>query len=74
MIDVGDAQVGVCTFGPFARAFGPLPAPAASALENAGFRWIDDALSRRVFEGLPVYCFGRRDPLTVGELLFYWQD
>lgn len=39
-----------------------------------GFRRIDDALDGVVVSGLPVYFFGRREPLTVHDLVFYWQD
>ena len=74
VLDVGGVSVGVCTFGPFVRSEGALPASAVSAVECAGFRWIDEALASVVFEGLPVYFFGSREPLSVGDLLFYWQD
>lgn len=39
-----------------------------------GFRRIDDTLGGIVVSGLPVYFFGRREPLTVHDLVFYWQD
>lgn len=39
-----------------------------------GFRRVDDTLGGIVVTGLPVYFFGRREPLTVHDLLFYWQD
>jgi hypothetical protein len=42
--------------------------------ELPGFRRIDDTLGSIVFTGLPVYFFGHREPLTVHDLLFYWQD
>ena len=47
---------------------------ARSALEAAGFRWIDKTLRAITVTGLCVYHFGRREPLTVSTLLFYWQD
>lgn len=47
---------------------------ARSALESAGFRWIDEALGAIVVTGLCVYYFGHREPLKVDTLLFYWQD
>jgi hypothetical protein len=39
-----------------------------------GFRRIDDTVGGIVVTGLPVYFFGRREPLTVQDLVFYWQD
>jgi hypothetical protein len=42
--------------------------------ELPGFRRIDDVLGGIVVSGLPVYFFGRREPLTVHDLVFYWQD
>ena len=45
-----------------------------AALQAAVFRSIDARLAGTVFTGLHVYFFGRRDPLAVNDLLFYWQD
>ena len=42
--------------------------------ELPGFRRIDDTLGGIVVTGLPVYFFGAREPLSVQDLLFYWQD
>jgi len=74
LLDVGEGQLAICTFGPFARATTPVSEEATMVLERAGFRIIDDELAGRVVEGLPVYYFGNREPLTVQDLLFYWQD
>ncbi|MEM6930972.1 MAG: hypothetical protein AAF602_28815 [Myxococcota bacterium] len=74
VLEAGEVEIYACTFGPFVRSSKPLPEGATAAVEHAGFHWIDDTLAARVFEGLSVYYFGRREPLTVGELLFYWQD
>ncbi|MBL8949270.1 MAG: hypothetical protein JNK82_00740 [Myxococcaceae bacterium] len=63
----------VSTLGPFFY----LPSAderAAAALVAAGFRDIDVELGATKFDGLCVYQFGEREPLIVGELLFYWQD
>ena len=52
----------------------PAPQHARRALERAGFRCLDaDVLDLR-FTGLAVYFFGAREPLSVRDLLFYWQD
>lgn len=74
LLEVEDGQLALCTFGPFAQATTPVSERATMALEAAGFRVIDDDLAALVFEGLPVYYFGDREPLTVQDLLFYWQD
>ncbi|MEM7151778.1 MAG: hypothetical protein AAF799_03005 [Myxococcota bacterium] len=74
VFDVSGGSVSVCTFGPFVRAVHSLPEAAITAVEQAGFRWIDDELAEHVFDGLPVYFFGSREPLRVSDLLFYWQD
>lgn len=74
LLEVGDGQLALCTFGPFARATRPVSERATTALESAGFRVVDDDLAALVFEGLPVYFFGDREPLSVQDLLFYWQD
>jgi hypothetical protein len=42
--------------------------------ELPGFRRVDDALGAIEVSGLPVFFFGDRAPLTVHDLLFYWQD
>lgn len=63
----------ISSLGPFATTEPVVPA-ARDALAAAGFRVIDPALAATEFAGLHVYHFGRRDPLSVGELLFYWQD
>ena len=39
-----------------------------------GFHWLDDDLGSQIVPGLPTYFFGARDPLSVENLLFYWQD
>lgn len=59
----------ISSLGPFFSADAPI-----EALSNAGFRYIDASLSGTVFAGLHVYFFGRREPLCVHDLLFYWQD
>ncbi|MFE3636164.1 hypothetical protein [Streptomyces sp. NPDC059168] len=47
---------------------------ARAAFESAGFRWVDRDLGSIEVSGLSVYSFGRREPLSVGQLLFYWQS
>ncbi|PCC68601.1 hypothetical protein SAMN02745121_05275 [Nannocystis exedens] len=65
--------VSVSALGPFV-AFEDDDRRARTALVAAGFRVIDPALAGCEVTGLHVYFFGRRDPLCVGDLLFYWQD
>lgn len=45
-----------------------------TALASVGWQWLDDDLLSVTVPGLNVYYFGSRNPLSVGELLFYWQD
>lgn len=42
--------------------------------ELPGFRRIDNTLGAVEVSGLSVYFFGHREPLTVHDLVFYWQD
>ena len=66
-------HVRLSTLGPFAEV-SAAPQHARRALERAGFRCLDaDVLDLR-FTGLAVYFFGAREPLSVRDLLFYWQD
>ena len=69
--EVGDNRVHISTLGPYAK---DTDGTARQALEAAGFQWIDDTTGAIVVTGLCVYFFGRRDPLTVDDLLFFWQD
>jgi hypothetical protein len=71
---VDGIELSVCGFGRFARSDATTAPAVIAALETAGFRWIDDRLGSVIFEGLAVYFFGRREPLMVSDLLFYWQD
>ncbi|MGW4896185.1 hypothetical protein ACWEQL_28615 [Kitasatospora sp. NPDC004240] len=71
--ELGEEEVRVSTLGRFATAWDD-GHPARAALEAAGFRWIDAADGAVTVEGLAVYHFGARRPLTVDTLLFYWQD
>lgn len=73
-LSVDDRTLLVCELDRFVRSWDALPDAAARALESAGFTFIDDDLAARVVHGLPVYFFGRREPLRVHDLLFYWQD
>jgi hypothetical protein len=72
-IAVDGGSVQISTLGPFASIDTEAPG-AEPALASAGFCSVETALGRIIFAGLHVYNFGARDPLTVGELLFYWQD
>jgi len=72
-IETTAGTVSLSTLGPFFHTDRDAPA-VISALQAAGFRHIDRTLAAIMVDGLHVYSFGHRDPLTVGELLFYWQD
>lgn len=43
-------------------------------LAEVHISYIDDDLLSRTVPGLNVYYFGSRGPLSIRELLFYWQD
>lgn len=43
-------------------------------LSATGIRLISDELLSQTVPGLNVYFFGDRAPLTIADLLFYWQD
>ena len=70
-VDGGNVQIS--TLGPFASIDTEAPG-ADAALASAGFRSVEATLGPIIVAGLHVYHFGAREPLTVGELLFYWQD
>ncbi|GAB3407934.1 hypothetical protein [Flindersiella endophytica] len=77
MIGTLAGTVVVSTLGRFFReslAEDGADARALDALRANGFRYIDADLADVRFEGLPVYHFGARQPLSVSDLLFYWQD
>jgi hypothetical protein len=74
VIDLVDqGAVSVSRLGPFVMGDDAQPL-ARRVLMAAGFRWIDDELATIRVDGLAVYYFGRRAPLDVHTLLFYWQD
>lgn len=73
VIDAGDGTVEISTLGPYFTGHAGNEV-AVRALVAAGFRLIDAELSAVRIDGLHVYYFGDRGPLTVGALLFYWQD
>jgi hypothetical protein len=70
------------TLGPFAQVDYELDDEMHTAfverlndiLSATGIRLIDDELLSQTVPGLNVYFFGDRAPLTIAELLFYWQD
>ena len=49
-------------------------ASARAAAEECGFHWIGGDLAGQVVPKLNIYFFGSRDPLSIRDLLFYWQD
>lgn len=82
VIAAGGREFLVSTLGPFASVTptgddadpGGTGAAARGALAAAGFRWIDEDAGAVLVDGLCVYYFGSRAPLTVDTLLFHWQD
>lgn len=70
VIAVTGGHVMISALGRFARDH---PA-GVTGQALTGFRMIDRDLGRIVVDGLVVYSFGRREPLTVLDLLFHWQD
>lgn len=73
VVEHNAGEVCVSTLGRFVSDEAADPG-VRDALEAAGFRWIDMALGRIIVTDLCVYYFGRREPLTVHQLLFFWQD
>ncbi|MEU8804262.1 hypothetical protein [Spirillospora sp. NPDC048819] len=73
IITTNAGMISVSTLGPFFRLRND-NARGRTALRDAGFRHIGAELGATEFTGLHVYFFGRRDPLPVNDLLFYWQD
>jgi hypothetical protein len=73
VVPFGEHRVTVSQLGRFV-AGDDGDATVRRALGAAGFRWIDDATGAIRVTGLPVYYFGAREPLSVQQLLFYWQD
>lgn len=71
-IDTRAGEVLVSTLGPFFAYEGDPRVLAVMA--EAGFRRISGDLADTHVDGLHVYFFGTREPLTVRDLLFYWQD
>lgn len=74
VVATADLSVKVSDLGPWVMAESRLPAAVHRALTEAGLEILDDELLTRTFEGLPVYFFGDREPLSIEDLLFYWQD
>ncbi|MEU9700095.1 hypothetical protein [Streptomyces sp. NPDC047981] len=79
VIEAAGRRLHISTLGPFATDEeegyeGSADSGAREALEAAGFHWIDWDTGATVVTDLCVYFFGSRGPLTVGALLFYWQD
>lgn len=73
-LQVDDGILEVSELGRFVAGEHSLPARARESLERAGFLFVEGALAADFFDGLGVYYFGRRGPLSVYNLLFYWQD
>ncbi|MCX4844392.1 hypothetical protein [Streptomyces sp. NBC_00893] len=76
VIRSGERKIFVSALGRFATSDedNRTTRAARTALEAAGFRWIDAATGTIRVTGLCVYYFGSRKPLNVETLLFYWQD
>lgn len=52
----------------------PLHKKCRAIAESQGFFWVDPKLREKIVSGLNVYFFGSREPLSIFDLLFYWQD
>ncbi len=80
--DESFCNVLLSTLGPFARIdyerddnrHAAFVEKLSDILSAIGIRLIDDELLSQTVPGLNVYFFGNRAPLTIAELLFYWQD
>ncbi len=75
-IEAQRATALLSTLGPFVSGWGDpeLLAKLEAAAHEAELRWIDDEIAATKPAGLCVYFFGKREPLRVQDLLFYWQD
>ncbi|MFK8004144.1 MAG: hypothetical protein AB8H86_31555 [Polyangiales bacterium] len=69
----GSSMLQLSTLGPFIIDEEETPADIRAAAEACGLTWVEE-YAPLPFSGLCVYHFGKREPLRVGELLFYWQD
>jgi hypothetical protein len=74
IIRTSAGELWVSTLGPFFHPARSAGARVVTAMRRAGFQHIDAELGRTRFDGLHVYFFGAREPLSVRDLLFYWQD
>lgn len=43
-------------------------------VQSLGMVWLEGSVLQNIVPGLCVYFFGRREPLPLQDLLFYWQD
>ncbi|WP_432043018.1 hypothetical protein [Streptomyces cadmiisoli] len=73
VIEFGESELSISTLGRFATG-ADTDLTARQSLESAGFRWIDETTGAIRVTGLCVYYFGKREPVTIDTLLFYWQD
>jgi hypothetical protein len=73
MIPTNAGKVYLSTLGPFFILDGKHE-EAKLLMQVTGFRYIEKELGAIRFTGLPVYFFGERAPLSIYNLLFYWQD
>lgn len=79
VVPVDDAAVNLSALAPFASMASedvePDLAERVRRIAGAsGWTWVDEDLDALVVPGLNIYFFGRREPLSVHDLLFYWQD
>ncbi|WP_433175427.1 hypothetical protein [Actinoallomurus sp. CA-150999] len=73
VIEFGESELFISALGRFAGG-ADTDLIARQALESAGFRWIDETTGAIRVTDLCVYYFGKREPISVDTLLFYWQD
>lgn len=77
-------HLNVSTLGKFVSFYSKSEADGAPAsplhkkcrviAETQGFFWVDPNVGEKIVPDLNVYFFGSRKPLSVFDLLFYWQD
>ncbi len=69
----GSSVLQLSTLGPFIIDAEETPADIRASAQACGLTWVEDYAPLK-FRELCVYHFGKREPLRIGELLFYWQD
>ena len=89
VVETDKGQFFACTIGPFLAASNIIEHTTGNVsvhqdpkaviqlrniITSLGGLWLEDDLLGHEVPKLNVYFFGDREPLTVGDLIFYWQD